>query len=428
MSHPSLLFVNQHYWPDVASTGQHLTDLAEFLANDGFNVEVLCASGKYLSGRLDVAKGREVHNGVRIRRVKTTSFGRGSNIGRIADYASFYTQVLGRLLFGRKFDLVIVLTTPPLLGFACATAGKLRRQRFAIWSMDLHPDAEEALGMLKSGGIVTRLLHSMNGFGYRNADLIVDLGPVMKQRLLNKKVAADRLQTIPVWNKADEVFPVKREDNPLRIDLGLDDKFVIMYSGNAGLAHRFDEVFEVMRRLNDHPDIFFLFVGAGPRRAEIEGFIRENHIVNARYLDYYSRDKLAYSLSIGDVHILTLHNDMGGIAAPGKLYGIMAAGRPVVVVGPLQSEPALTTIEEQVGVVVDTMVHVGSDAADRLEVELLGLYNNPTKRQKIGTHARRVFMANYEQSVVCKYWSQMLQQQTVPTRTPIGVKLPQLLP
>ncbi len=83
MSHPSLLFVNQHYWPDVASTGQHLTDLAEFLANDGFNVEVLCASGKYLSGRLDVAKGREVHNGVRIRRVKTTSFGRGSNTGRI---------------------------------------------------------------------------------------------------------------------------------------------------------------------------------------------------------------------------------------------------------------------------------------------------------------------------------------------------------
>ena len=428
MPRPSLLFVNQHYWPDVASTGQHLTDLAEYLANDGFNVEVLCASGKYLTGRLDVEEGREVNNGVRIRRVKTTSFGRGSNIGRIADYASFYMQVLGRLLFGRKFDLVVVLTTPPLLGFACATVGMLRRQRFAIWSMDLDPDAEEALGMLKSGSVLTRLLHNMNGFGYRKADLIVDLGPVMKQRLLNKHVAADRLKTIPVWNKADEVFPVGREENPLRAELGLADKFVVMYSGNAGLAHRFEEVFEVMHRLNGHPDIFFLFVGAGPRRPEIEAFIKENNIQNARYLDYFSRDKLAYSLSIGDVHLLTLRNDMGGIAAPGKLYGIMAAGRPVVVVGPRRSEPALTTIEEQVGVVVDTTTSVGTEAADRLEVELLSLFGNASERERLGAHARRAFLASFEQAVVCKFWSQLLAHQTESVPRPVGARFFQLPP
>lgn len=427
MSRPSLLFINQHYWPDVASTGQHLTDLAEHLANDGFDVEVLCASGRYLSGRLDVPE-KETHKGVRIHRVKTTSLGRGSNVGRIFDYASFYTQVLGLLLFGRRVDLVVVLTTPPLLGFACATIGKLRRRRYAIWSMDLHPDAEEALGMLKSGSLLARLLHGLNGFGYRKAELIVDLGPVMKQRLLNKKVAADRLRTIPVWNKADEVFPVEPEENPLRTELGLSDKFVVMYSGNAGLAHRFDEVFEVMRRLNGHPDIFFLFVGSGPRRAEIEAFIRANNIGNARYLDYFSRDKLAYSLSIGDVHLLTLRNDMGGIAAPGKLYGIMAAGRPVVVVGPRQSEPALTTIDEQVGVVVDTTTSMGNEAADRLEVELLSLYGNPIERHRLGAHARRAFLASYEQAVVCKFWSQLLEHQTESALGTIGARISQLLP
>lgn len=407
----SLLFINQHYWPDVASTGQHLTDLAEHLAKDGFDVEVLCASGKYLAGDLDVAV-REIRNGVRIRRVKTTSYGRKSNLGRMVDYASFYAKVVGRLMFARKHDLVVVLTTPPLLGFACATFGKLRGQRYAIWSMDLHPDAEEALGMLRSGSLLTKVLHGVNGFGYRKADLIVDLGPVMKQRLLGKDVAENRLKTVPVWNKADEVFPIAHENNPLRDELGMSDKFVVMYSGNAGLAHRFDEVLEVMLRLRDHPTVHFLFVGSGPRRVEVEAFISSNSIRNAHYLDYFPREALANSLSVGDVHLLTLRNDMGGIAAPGKLYGIMAAGRPVIVIGPGRSEPAITTLEENVGVVVDTAAMEASAAADLLENELLRLLNDSDERTRIGEHARQVFLAKYEQAVVCAAWSRLMDEQT----------------
>ena len=118
---PRLLFINQHYWPDVASTGQHLTDLAEHLAASGFDVEVLCASGRYLAGQM-AAPARETHHDVAIRRVKTTSFGRGSHLGRIVDYGSFYAQVLGRLMTGWRHDLVVALTPPPLLGLACALA------------------------------------------------------------------------------------------------------------------------------------------------------------------------------------------------------------------------------------------------------------------------------------------------------------------
>ncbi|MCS3856596.1 glycosyltransferase [Salinibacter ruber] len=94
---PSLLFVNQHYAPDLASTAQHLTDLAEHLAADGFEVHVLCSRDHYLSGEMDVP-AEETRNGVHVHRVRTTAFGREATLGRIADYASYFLQVLGRLL------------------------------------------------------------------------------------------------------------------------------------------------------------------------------------------------------------------------------------------------------------------------------------------------------------------------------------------
>ena len=404
---PSLLFVNQHYYPDVASTGQHLTDLAEHLADDGFDVSVLCASAKYLAGSLESPR-HEVHNGVAIQRVPTTSFGRGRHLGRILDYASFYLQVLRVLLFGRRYDLVVGLTTPPLLGFACSIAKALRGQRYAIWSMDLHPDAEEAVGMIQEGSLLGRTLHALNDRGYRNADLVVDLGTYMKARLVAKGVEPDRLQTVVVWSKKDEITPLPRDQNPLADELGLRDQFVVMYSGNAGIVHRFDEVIEVMRRLKDRDDITFLFVGGGPRRAEIEAAIERDAIANARYLDYFPREMLDQSLSLGSVHLLTLRNEAAGVAVPGKLYGVMAAGRPIVVVGPGRSEPAETALVERVGRLVDTESDPDS-IADRLEATLLDLAGDPEACAQMGARAREAFLARYEAEVACAQWASALR-------------------
>ena len=415
---PRLLFINQHYWPDVASTGQHLTDLAEHLATSGFDVEVLCASARYLAGQMAVP-ARETHHDVAIRRVQTTSFGRGSHLGRIVDYGSFYAQVLGRLMTGRRYDLVVALTTPPLLGFACALARRLRGQRYAIWSMDLHPDAEEAVGMIEPGSLLSRTLHRLNDLGYRSADLVVDLGTYMKARLRAKGVDEKALRTVPVWSKRDEIHPIPPAENPLRTELGLQDCFVVMYSGNAGLVHRFEEVLEVARRLRNDDRFVFLFVGGGPRRAEIEAFAVEHDLDNLLYLDYFPRDQLAYSLSLGDVHLLTLREAAAGIAVPGKLYGIMAAGRPVVVVGPKACESAETVRDFDTGFVVDPQT---PDAADRLEGVLRTLDTDPDARAAMGSRAREAFLANYEQAVCCEAWRHLLTETLgAPTPAPHGL-------
>ncbi len=406
---PSLLFINQHYYPDFASTAQHLTDLAEHLVDEEFEVHVMCSAGHYLSGSMDVPM-EETHNGVHIHRVRATAFGRDTLLGRLTDYASFFLQVLWRVLTGPRYDYVVTLTTPPLVALAATIARLLRGQSYGIWSMDLHPDAEVAVGMLGSDSGLTRLLHALNNWTYRRADFVVDLGPYMKRRLRNKGVPSERLHTIPVWNKKDEVYPVSDDDNPLVEELDLDDKFVLMYSGNAGLGHRFDEVLAAMKHFDGHPDIYFLFVGSGPRKEEIIEFAETHDLSNFQYLPYFPRDQIKYSLCLADVHLLTLHNPMAGIAVPGKLYGILAAGKPVLMLGPTASDSGETILKHDVGVVVDP--HEDENATDRFIEAVETMYTNADQRSEMGEQGRQVFLDHFEQEVCCKQWASLLAQRT----------------
>ena len=401
---PSVLLVNQHYWPDHAATGQYLTDLGERLAADGFDVSVLCAQGQYQSGKL-TAPARETHNGVDVMRVRTTAFGRGTTAGRLADYASFYARAARHVLFGPRYDSVVFLTTPPLVATVGALARRLRGVRYGIWSMDLHPDAEVALGMLSAQGLPARLLHALNTWSYRRADYVVALGPHMRQRILEKGVEPARAATIPVWSWADQIRPVERADNPLRADLGLDDRFVAMYSGNAGLAHQFEAVCETMDAFRDDDRVAFLFVGGGPRRAEVEAFAAARSLSNVQFLDYFPREHLADSLSLGDVHLLTLRDDMAGIAAPSKLYGVMAAGRPTVMVGPEASEPAEVILRHEAGWVIPS----GPRAGAQLTETLRRLVEDRSEAEAVGQAARAAFLDHYEQDVVGAQWTDLLR-------------------
>lgn len=405
-SAPSLLLVNQHYYPDVASTGQHLTDLAEHLAAEGYDVEVLAGRGKYLAGRMDVPD-REVRNGVSIRRVRTTSFGRGSHFGRLIDYASYYVQVLVTLLLGRHRDGVIFLTTPPLLCFLGAIARLVRGQRYGVWSMDLHPDAEIASGMLKPRGLAARFLLWANGVGYRRADVVVDLGQFMKRRIIAMGVDPARTRTVHVWSEKDEIVPTPRDANPLREQLGLRDKFVVMYSGNAGIVHDFRDILEAMRQLKDDPCVHFLFVGDGPRRAEIERYVAEHGITNFEYRGYFPRKQLRWSLTVADAHLISLRKPFVGISVPGKLYGVMASGRPALFVGPRHCESAEAVLDAGCGTVADPET---TDAAAKIVETIQCWQGDPALVRELGRRGRQAFLERYERTPNCRAWATLIAQ------------------
>jgi glycosyltransferase involved in cell wall biosynthesis len=278
--------------------------------------------------------------------------------------------------------------------------------------MDLHPEAEAALGMIESGGLLDRVLRGLADWSYRGADFVVDLGPYMKRRIKKKGVPAEDLRTIPVWNKKEEVFPVPPPENPLMDEVGLTDKFVVMYSGNAGLGHRFEEVLGAAKHFDGHPDIHFLFVGSGPRKDQILDFAERHDLSNFQYLPYFPREQIKHSLSLADVHLLTLRRSFAGIAVPGKLYGILAAGRPVLMVGPEASDSAETIERHEVGQVVDPGQQEDRNASTEAVVGAIRrFYEEPERRRELGERGREVFLERFEQETCCDQWAALLREE-----------------
>jgi glycosyltransferase involved in cell wall biosynthesis len=401
-----LLFVNQHYHPDVASTGQHLTDLAEYLALAGWKVEVASSRGRYQEGRLEAPR-RELRGGVLIRRYWTPGFGRATSIGRILDYAVFTAQVAGRLLFGARPVAVILLTTPPMLPALGALVNRVRGLRYGIWSMDLHPEAEVAAGVLAAHSGTSRLLRVLADDGYKRAEFVVVLGRCMRRLVLRKGVTEDRVRLIHVWSRSDELQPMPRADNPLAFELGCDaDSLIVMYSGNAGLAHEFRPFLEAASLVRHDPAIQFLFVGGGPRRSELEAFARDWALSNLKCMDYFPRERLAESLCLGDVHLASLMREFEGIAVPGKLYGAMAVGRPIIFLGPSSCETGRTVLEVGCGAVVDpeTERHPAAKIAGLLCEWSL----DPESRARMGDLGRQAFLRSFEREICCRAFDELL--------------------
>jgi colanic acid biosynthesis glycosyl transferase WcaI len=395
-----ILFVNAHYYPDIAATAHHLTDLAEHMARAGYSVEICTSRGKYVAGRMQEAE-HEVRNGVRINRVRSTSHGRGSVAGRLLDYASFHLHALRAALGSRKYRGIVFLTTPPLLSFVGWLGRALRGRRYAIWSMDLHPEAEVASGMLRRTSALGRLLFWANGIGVRGADFVIALGPYMRERILagTTRLSPARVHIVPVWVDGNEITPTPRADNPLVGELGLEGKFVVAYIGNAGLAHDFGELLQAMQALRDHPRIFFLFVGSGPQRAHIEAFVAEHGISNFLYRDYYPRERINSVYGLADVHVVTLGAPFVGIAIPTKCYVSMATARPVLFVGPERSETADAIRDANGGAVVDPVL---PDASARIAALLSTWSNGPAECAAIGARGRAHVLEHFARDASCR--------------------------
>ncbi|WP_337175750.1 glycosyltransferase family 4 protein [Paludisphaera sp.] len=406
-----LLFINQYYWPDHASTAQHLTDLAESLAARGYECHVLCSQSRYKPGD-PAPPAEEVRNGVHIHRVPATSLGRKSTLARMTDYLSFYARAVLKAARLPRFDAVVTLTTPPIIGLVGTLLRRFKGSAHVCWSMDLHPDASIALKRMSPTNPVVKALAWLSDSVLRRADRVVVLGPYMGDRILMKGVRAERIVEIPVWSRKDEVFPVPRESNSLRKRLGYADELVCMYSGNLGLAHTFDEFLAAARALRERRDVAFLYVGGGPRLAEVKEAKERDGLDNVRILDYFPREELHLSLSAADVHLISMRPEMTGVVVPGKLYGIMAAARPAVFVGPAHCESADLVRRSGGGFAVPY-----GDAEGVIRA-IERLRDDRNLGRQMGEKGRQAFLASHEMATCCYQWFELTRGLFAPTRSP----------
>jgi len=325
----NILLLNQFFYPDVASTAQHATDLARQLARRGHQVTLVASQRSYADP--DVRFAAEEHwEGVRILRVPQTWLGKGARWRRAADFASFMAACAWRLLWMSRFDVVVAMTTPPLISFLAALFVRLKGGELHLWLMDLNPDQAVAAGWLKPGSTAHRLLDRCLRFSLDTAAQVVALDRFMERRLLDKGVPPGKIRVLAPWTHDDAVRYDEAGRRRFRRQHGLEGKFVVMYSGNHSPCHSLETLLGAAGELEGRQDIVFCFVGGGSEFAKV----RSSGLTNVLCLPYQPLEQLGASLSAADLHVVVMGDPFVGIVHPCKIYNIMRLGIPVLYIGP----------------------------------------------------------------------------------------------
>ncbi len=332
---PLLLIFSQTFAPDPAAVGQYMADVAVTLAGRGYRVRVYAAQRGYDDNRRRYPR-RENMQGADIRRLAWCSFGKRKMALRLFGTASFLLQCFCIGLLTRRVGGIFFSTSPPLIGFTAAWLHKLRGIPVAYWAMDLNPDQLIAMGLLRPGGWQARWLERMNRFILKQAVVIFVLDRFMARRLCERGAGAGRMQVAPPWSRETPTAAPPRP-NAFRAQWGLQDKFIFMYSGNHSPANPLGTLLAAAEQFTDDPQVSFVFIGAGLAKPEVDEVIRRKHLMNVLSLPWQPREHLAEVHAAADVHVVSLGEKLTGVVHPCKVYSALAAGRPVLFLGPTPS-------------------------------------------------------------------------------------------
>ena len=334
-----VLLLNQCFYPDVAATGQYLSELGTGLVERGHNVTVVTSRRAYDDPTVTFPK-RQTWNGIQIIRLSTLGLGKKGRARRALDFASFSLSCVLRLALLPRFDVVIALTSPPLISWLGSMFVRLKGGRLVFWVMDLNPDEAIAAGWLKQDSLAARGLEYFLRSSMRHSAKIIALDRFVKQRLLNKGIPETKIAVIPPWSHDEDVRYDSEGREVFRERHGLNGKYVVMYSGNHSPCHPLDTLLAAARNLRGRDDITFCFVGGGSEQDKVRTFAQVHDLGNVLCLPYQPLQELAASLSAADLHVVVMGDAFAGILHPCKIYNILAIGTPFLYIGPHESHIA----------------------------------------------------------------------------------------
>lgn len=396
-----LVFVNRFYAPDHSATSQILSDVAEALSDRGHDVTVVTSRMSY-DGSAKYER-RETRAGVKVRRIWTTRFGRGSTIGRAFDYLTFYLSVTLSLLFSlSKGDILIAKTDPPMLSIPLGVVARLRGVKLVTWLQDVFPEVATELGVGSSDNLILKGIKALRDRSLRRATMNVAIGECMAHTVEAMGVAGGKITVIE--NFVDDTVIIRRDDHApaLREEWGFsEDDFIVGYSGNLGRAHDLDTLLDAATLLAPHPQIKFLFVGGGFLRERLTREIETRGLSNIELRPYQPRERLSESLSVPNLHWASLVPALEGYIVPSKVYGIAAAGRPLLMIGDEQGEIGQMAARHQFGVCA------APGDAERVKAIILDLSTNPKALKTLGVNARAFIDQHSSMSKAFERWHQL---------------------
>lgn len=334
-----VLVLNQHYWPEIAATAQLLHDLCVDLSRAGHHVKVVCGHPSYrvLEDGASELPPREQHDGVEIVRVPSYRPRQRTIPRRLAHYGTYFATSLVESLRSET-DVAIVQSTPPLLlGASGALLTSLGRVPFVYVVQDLYPDIALHLGVIKPGPMASSIERAANAL-YRRAAHVITISEGMAARLVARGVSPERITVVHNWADTSSIAERPR-DNPFAREHGLLEPLVVQYAGNVGLSQGLEQLPRAAELLREAP-VRFVVVGDGNAREPLERDVKARQLRNVSFLPPQPRERLGELLASADVGLVTMRRGIGADLVPSKLYGIMAAARPVLAAVEAEAEVA----------------------------------------------------------------------------------------
>lgn len=319
-------FISQVYPPDPAAVGQYFEDAALALAQRGHEVVVLTADRDYDDPSI-LYDSASRHENISVVRMWRSSFGKKTILHRLLGQASYLFQCFCWLLVRPKPDALVLTTIPATTGVLFLPIHWLKRFRYLYWVMDINPDQAVALGAFSANSIFARALRWANEKLVAGARSVVCLDDEMKERLATNRP----VDVLPPWPLENDQAPVEKKENPFLQEHDLIGDFVFMYSGNHSLVHPLDTLFDAILQAELSSNVKFLFVGGGRGKEKVKSLVKE--ATNVYSLPYQPLDRIRFSLSAADIHVVSMGDSMRGIVHPCKLYSAMAVGKPILFLG-----------------------------------------------------------------------------------------------
>ncbi|HVV58628.1 MAG TPA: glycosyltransferase family 4 protein [Gaiellaceae bacterium] len=393
---PRLLVLNQYYSPGVEATA-HL--LAELVTALGEEYDVRVVTGKLHSHR-DVP-AHETRGNVEIVRVRSTSYDRTQLSRRAANYVTYLVASLQEGLRGPRPDVVLCMTDPPVVADVALLVARLRRAPLVVISQDVFPEIAVQLGRL-TNPVAISVLRQLVRLYLRRAERVVAIGETMRERLVAKGAPPECVTIIPNWVDTRKLRPESKDNRWARAQ-GLDDRFVVMHSGNVGHAQDLDSLVRAATFLRDLDDLRIVVVGRGARHAELVALAERLEVSDAvTFLPYQPRSSLSQSLSAADVHVVGLARGLAGYIVPSRFYGVAAVGRPTIVAADDETETARVVREVGNGVVVPP------GRPELLAVAIRRAHDGELDLAEMGRRGRDWVVATADRSVAVARYRELL--------------------
>ena len=375
-----ILLLNLYYPPDTSATAKMAETVAKVLAQEN-HVTILCGRPSY-----DPTERRpwrlyqaEETAGLRVVRVGSTDFPRIRMRRRVLNYLTYTALVIPRALF-TPCDAVLAMTDPPFSGIIGAIVAMLNHKQYFYNIRDMYPDMAVG-GSIVKPGMLTRVWERLHRWALRRATKVIVLGDDMRARILAKGVRAERIEIV---RDGAEIGPVDAPQPPLDPEvlqaIRGNFRFVLLHAGNLGFYGAWSTLVSAAKQLVDD-GIGFVFVGEGAQRAEIEALA--DGARNIRFLPFFPANKISSVLAAADAHLITVKRGLEGVVVPSKMYGILAAGKPIIAVAPRETDAV--ALGEELGF----SLGADPDRPEEVASVIRALANAPERLAKMASAARK---------------------------------------